>query len=77
MTLEVVQFRKMGEKWKPVRLGGAKKNDRGQLTVYLDALPLPDAEGNVRLTIQPRQERQQEPQPQQQGMGGLEDEIPF
>lgn len=61
MTLEVIQFRKAGEKWKPVRLGFAKKNDKGQLNVYLDALPLPDEKG-CSFVIQPRREREDRPQ---------------
>lgn len=55
--LEVVQFKKQGDKWRANRLGSVKKNDKGQLIVYLDSLPFPDAEGNVRLTIQAKQER--------------------
>lgn len=83
MTLEVVQFRKQGDKWRPQRLGYAKKNDKGQLQVYLDALPIPDGEGNVRLVVQERQQQQSRETYSQPvsdttaSAGGLEDEIPF
>lgn len=74
--LEVVQFKQQNGKWRAQRLGSAKKNDKGQLNVYLDALPIPDAEGNVRLTIQPKQEREQQQEtPRQDDIGG--DSIPF
>jgi hypothetical protein len=76
--LECVQFKKQGDKWRATRLGSAKKNDKGQLIVYLDSLPIPDAEGNVRLTIQAKQERDERPQqsaPAQRQ--DLDDEIPF
>ena len=76
--LEVVQFRKQGDKWRAQRLGSAKKNDKGQLNVYLDALPIPDSEGNVRLTIQQKQERgQQRDAGQSHSQLGIDDEIPF
>ncbi len=76
MSLEVVQFRKAGDKWKPVRLGGAKKNEKGQLNVYLDALPLGDENGNVRFVIQERQERRDFQAPEQTQQQ-LDDDIPF
>jgi len=77
--LEVVQFRKAGDKWKPVRLGAAKKNDKGQLNVYLDALPIPDHEGNCRFVIQQRQQQnQQQPKQDVPPMPpGLDGEAPF
>jgi hypothetical protein len=84
--LEVVQFKKQNDKWRANRLGSAKKNDKGQLIVYLDSLPIADAEGQVRLTIQKKQERQDGDYGS--SLGGkqdhqaparveLEDEIPF
>lgn len=78
MTLEVGQFRKgANDKWRFVKLGYAKKNDKGQLNVYLDALPLPDEKG-CSLVIQERREQSQ-PEPQRGGgpMGDIEDIIPF
>jgi hypothetical protein len=59
VTLEVGQFRKgANDKWRFVKLGYAKKNDKGQLNVYFDALPLPDEKG-CSIVIQERQERQE------------------
>ena len=86
--LEVVQFKQRGDKWRAQRLGYAKKNDKGALNVYLDALPIPDHEGQVRLTIQKQQERNgggtQPSSPdgvydQTAPAGGvvLEDDVPF
>lgn len=60
MTLEVVQFVQRGEKWKANRLGYAKRNDKGQLNVYLDVMPIPqvrNGETSVSLVIQERQQR--------------------
>ena len=57
MTLEVGQFRKgANDKWRFVKLGYAKKNDKGQLNVYLDAYPLPDEKG-CSFVIQARKEQ--------------------
>lgn len=83
--LDVGQFKQTkAGKWRFVRLGSAKKNDKGQLDVWLDALPIADAEGQCRLTISKRQERDgqdngQREQPQSGGYGkpDLDDEIPF
>ena len=87
--LDVGQFKQTkAGKWRFIRLGSAKKNDKGQLDVYLDALPIPDAEGQCRLTIAKREERQDQNGGQRQqsqggyGSGGrpgddLDDEVPF
>ena len=57
--LDVGQFKQTkAGKWRFVKLGSAKKNDKGQLDVWLDALPIADAEGQCRLTISKRQERE-------------------
>lgn len=76
--LDVKQFRQVNGKWRATKLGYAKKNDKGQLNVYLDALPIPDAEG-CRLTIEKRQDRDDRQQDSQQPSGGgdIDDEIPF
>jgi len=79
--LDVGQFRQTKNgKWRFIKLGSAKKNDKGQLDVYLDALPISDSEGNCRITISQRQERQQDG-PQHvaapDGNTGMDDEIPF
>lgn len=77
--LDVKQFRQVNGKWRATRLGYAKKNDKGQLNVYLDALPIPDAEG-CRLTIERREDRDDRQQSQGYGggPGGFDDsEIPF
>jgi len=59
--LDVVQFKKNERtgKWRRTNLGYAKKNDKGQIDVYLDALPMPDSEGSCRITIAKREDRQQ------------------
>jgi len=90
--LDVGQFKQTkGGKWRFVRLGSAKKNDKGQLDVWLDALPIPDAEGQCRLSIAKRQERGDNatmggkypgpndivPMPSGRGGDGIDDEIPF
>lgn len=85
--LDVGQFKQTKNgKWRFVRLGSAKKNDKGQLDVYLDALPISDAEGNCRLTIAKRQEREGGGYPDSTGTtgygsggrpGDVDDEIPF
>lgn len=78
--LDVGQFKQTkAGKWRFIKLGSARKNDKGQLDVYLDALPISDAEGQCRLTISKRQEREggQEQYSAPQGNGGLDDEIPF
>jgi hypothetical protein len=83
--LDVGQFKQTkGGKWRFVRLGSAKKNDKGQLDVWLDALPIPDAEGQCRLSIAKRQERDggkfpgpNDNVPMPHGLGSIDDEIPF
>lgn len=87
--LDVVQFKKNERtgKWRRINLGYAKKNDKGQLDVYLDALPMPDSEGSCRITIAKREERQQGGDSRQSGgtayggttggAGDVDDEIPF
>ena len=85
MTLEVGQFRKgANDKWRFVKLGYAKKNDKGQLNVYFDALPLPDEKG-CSIVIQERKEQYQSGDPagtvtsgSTSGASlGIDDEIPF
>ena len=79
--LEVVQFKKRGEKWRVIRLGSAKKNDKGGLDVWLDSLPIADAEGGVRLTIQAKQDKEEgysrREEPRQPARHDLDDAIPF
>lgn len=79
--LDVKQFRQVNGKWRATKIGYAKKNDKGQLNIYLDALPLPDAEG-CRLTVERRQERDGDGLSdygrQDNGAAGqIDDEIPF
>ena len=87
--LDVGQFKQTkAGKWRFVRLGSAKKNDKGQLDVWLDALPIADKEGTVRLTIAKREEKQERGSypddtgttghtGQGYGGGDVEDSIPF
>lgn len=83
--LDVKQFRQVNGKWRATKLGYAKKNDKGQLNVYLDALPIADAEG-CRLTIERREERQDSygggsmtgtGYGNPPATGDIDDEIPF
>jgi len=79
--LDVGQFHKneSSGKWRFQRLGYAKKNDKGGLDVYLDALPIPGPYG-VRLSINKREERPQQNQGYNRApasSGGMDDEIPF
>ena len=49
--LEVVSFKQLPSgKWMAVKCGYAKKNDKGQLNVYLDAIPAP-RDGQYQLTL--------------------------
>lgn len=81
--LDVVQFKERDGKWRPNRLGYAKKNDKGQLNVYFDVMPIPDHEGSVRFVIQKPQERDSQQSAPSNGsnaaMSGreIDDDIPF
>lgn len=56
--LDVVQFKKkQAGGWRAIKLGYAKKNDKGGLDVTLDALPLANDQGFTSFTISKRQER--------------------
>lgn len=54
--LDVISWRKTqtGKNF-AVRVGSAKKLDNGNIAIYLDALPLPGADG-CQLTIAPRRD---------------------
>jgi hypothetical protein len=55
---DVGQFKKtQSGKNRFVKLGYAKKKDDGGFFVNLDALPLPDEQGRVSLSISPPRER--------------------
>lgn len=60
------------------RIGAAFPRDKGGYSLVFDALPLPDAEGRVTvLMVEPQQDNRQQSQPQSQGGGFPNDEIPF
>lgn len=83
--LEVICFReKKDGGFYPVRLGYARKNDKGALELYLDAIPAPEKYGKWKLIVQKQQDRQQRteqpaPQPAQppQYDEDLNDSVPF
>lgn len=69
--LDVISWKKTkGGKNFAVRIGSAKKLDNGNIAVYLDALPIPGADG-CQLTIAPKREAQGA------AKSDLDDEIPF
>lgn len=80
--LDVISFRKRGDKPYAHKIGSAKANGKGGWNVYLDSLPLPDQDGRVSLLISPRQDKgslggskaPSRPAPRRDEMG---DEIPF
>lgn len=56
--LDVGQFKQGKEgKWRFVKMGYAKDDGKGGLKVYMDALPLTNAEGFCNLSIVPQKER--------------------
>lgn len=80
--LDVIQFKaKKDGGWRAHRIGYAAKNDKGDLNVWLDSLPVPDGNGAVRIVVTQRQEQQQQtPQQHAPVPGGgpdFDDSIPF
>lgn len=78
--LDVISFRKRGDKPYAHKIGSAKANGKGGFNVYLDSLPLPDTDGRVSLLISPRLEkgRRDEIAPRRPAQRSeMDDEIPF
>lgn len=84
--LDCVQFKKkQAGGWRAIKLGYAKKNDKGGLDVTLDCLPLPNDQGFTSFTIMKREERQQQreshaPPPERAAVDPhdpLDDSVPF
>ena len=87
--LDCVQFKKKKDGgWRAIKLGYAKKNDKGGLDVTLDCLPLPNDQGFTSFTITKQQERQEQraqsyqapqsesPEPSRHS-DPIDDDIPF
>lgn len=62
-----------------VRVGSAFQNDNGKIMVYLDAYPLPDKEGVVKIVLsEPLPPRQAQVNPQNVPLReAINDDIPF
>lgn len=58
--LEVVSFRRRpgSDKVFAAKVGSARIRDDGKVDVFLDALPLPDENGQVKLQCSPRRQQQ-------------------
>lgn len=75
--LDVVSFKQLPSgKWMAVKCGYAKKNDKGDLNIYLDAIPAPKGD-QYHLVVTKRQERQEAPARESYAAGELSDEIPY
>jgi hypothetical protein len=88
---ELGQFKeKRGGGKRFVRLGYAKQKDDGGFWLTFDALPVPDKDGNVSVSVNPPRERDDSQQgytpgprqtiaerPQPQGGMDMDSEIPF
>lgn len=77
--LDAVSFKKTSTgKTFAVKLGSAKKLDNGNITVYLDALPIPGENGSVQITICPQRPRAEGgAQTKAPVRNEMDDEIPF
>lgn len=74
--LDVIAWKKTsGGKNFAVKLGSAKKLDNGNIAVYLDALPIPGADG-CQLTIAPRRDNRGAQVPAARDPG-MDQDIPF
>lgn len=64
-----------------LKVGTMFEGDKGDFTIYLDALPLPDKDGRVTLKgWEPQQKQEGRQQAEQQGASqdySLDDDIPF
>lgn len=79
--MDVISFRKRGDKAYAHKIGSAKSNGKGGFNVYLDSSPLPDETGRVSLLISPRQEKagsgRLTARPAAPRRDEMDDEIPF
>jgi hypothetical protein len=67
-----------------LKVGSAWQNDKGLITVYLDAYPTPDKDGVIKMMLfepEPNQTQGQRKEPEPVHAGGwnkaIDDEIPF
>ena len=63
-------------KWRFIRLGSGKQNDKGGFDIWLDALPIADANGDCRISLQPKREDQSGGQ-YHRDPRDIDDEVPF
>lgn len=84
--MDLGQFKQnQNGKWRFVRLGYAKPNPKGGWYLNFDALPLPDSEGRVSVSMKEPQERDQSTPSQAPSNGSnaamaggdMDDDIPF
>lgn len=79
--MDVISFRKRGDKPYAHKVGSAKSNGKGGMNVYLDSLPLPDPDGRVSLLISPRQDKagggRPASRPAARNNDDFDDSIPF
>lgn len=56
-------------------IGNATMNDKGNITIYLNSLPIPDAEGQIRIMLFEKDETQT--RTAKPKSNDVDDEIPF